>query len=291
MHIQEGTQNPNAAIVDRWWPKTNTFHLPFGEMSITLEDVSMLLKIPVMGKVVNYPSISRDESIELIVRALQVSEKKADKHLNKYQKVLKSWLKSRWGDLPKLSNKYKEKRQVFPVVECTTRAYMWYLLGCTLFVDKTSTLVPVELLALVENLEEVHTYTYGAAALAYLYRQLGSATRVNVCQIHGYLTLLEGWVYDHFNVVLHEARRAQLMLGTLSVDRESRALNINRRALDSTRSNKVTWDPYSSLRTDDDFAELAFYTGTINFFGIVEPHHPDRFLKQLGHVQRIPSSP
>ncbi|KAK9132304.1 hypothetical protein Scep_011832 [Stephania cephalantha] len=42
-----------AAFVERWQPETNTFHLPFGEMSITLEDVSMLLKIPVMGKVVD----------------------------------------------------------------------------------------------------------------------------------------------------------------------------------------------------------------------------------------------
>ncbi|KAK9158074.1 hypothetical protein Scep_004648 [Stephania cephalantha] len=34
-----------TAFVERWQSKTNTFHLPFGEMSISLEDVSMLLKI------------------------------------------------------------------------------------------------------------------------------------------------------------------------------------------------------------------------------------------------------
>ena len=40
----------------------------------------------------------------------------------------------------------------------------------------------------------------GAAALAYLYRLLGLATltRHEVKQIAGYLTLLEAWIYEHF---------------------------------------------------------------------------------------------
>ncbi|KAK9104960.1 hypothetical protein Scep_021804 [Stephania cephalantha] len=68
-------------------------------------------------------------------------------------------------------------------------------------------------------------------------------------------------------------------------------MNRKLKALDSIRSNKVTWDPYSSMRTNDDIAELAFYTGTIKYFGIVEPYHLNRFLRLLGHEQRIPFSP
>ncbi|KAK9082874.1 hypothetical protein Scep_029345 [Stephania cephalantha] len=55
---------------------------------------------------------------------------------------------------------------------------------------------------LLEDLDDVGKYAWGAAALAYLYRHLGSATRVHVSQITGYLTLLEGWVYNHFKLGL-----------------------------------------------------------------------------------------
>ena len=38
-----------SALVDRWRTETHTFHFPFGEMAITLEDVSMLLGLPIAG--------------------------------------------------------------------------------------------------------------------------------------------------------------------------------------------------------------------------------------------------
>jgi hypothetical protein len=41
-----------TALVDRWRPETHTFHLPCGEMAPTLQDVSMLLGLPVSGRVV-----------------------------------------------------------------------------------------------------------------------------------------------------------------------------------------------------------------------------------------------
>jgi len=36
-----------TALVDRWRPETHTFHLPCGEMSPTLQDVAMLLGLPI----------------------------------------------------------------------------------------------------------------------------------------------------------------------------------------------------------------------------------------------------
>ncbi|XP_052171684.1 protein MAIN-LIKE 1-like [Diospyros lotus] len=39
-----------SAFTERWQPETNTFHLPFGELSITLYDVAAILKIPVTGR-------------------------------------------------------------------------------------------------------------------------------------------------------------------------------------------------------------------------------------------------
>ena len=41
-----------TALVDRWRPETHTFHLPCGEMSPTLQDVAMLLGLPISGDAV-----------------------------------------------------------------------------------------------------------------------------------------------------------------------------------------------------------------------------------------------
>ena len=39
-----------SALVERWRPETNSFHIPVGEMTITLQDVSCLWGLPIHGK-------------------------------------------------------------------------------------------------------------------------------------------------------------------------------------------------------------------------------------------------
>ncbi|MBA0770566.1 hypothetical protein Gotri_019185, partial [Gossypium trilobum] len=46
------------ALVERWRPKTHTFHLPCGECTITLKDVSLQLNLPVDWDVITGPIVS-----------------------------------------------------------------------------------------------------------------------------------------------------------------------------------------------------------------------------------------
>jgi hypothetical protein len=38
-----------AAFIERWHYETSTFHLPVGEMTVTLDDVAAITKLPVDG--------------------------------------------------------------------------------------------------------------------------------------------------------------------------------------------------------------------------------------------------
>ena len=49
---REIDNNLITAFVERWRPETHTFHLPHGETTITLQDVEVLLGIPINGEAI-----------------------------------------------------------------------------------------------------------------------------------------------------------------------------------------------------------------------------------------------
>ncbi|CAN1153833.1 Serine/threonine-protein phosphatase 7 long form homolog [Linum perenne] len=46
-------------MIERWRPKSSTFHLPFGECTITLEDIAYITGLPVHGEAVTRPIPSK----------------------------------------------------------------------------------------------------------------------------------------------------------------------------------------------------------------------------------------
>lgn len=183
-----------SAFVERWYPETNTFHMPFGEITITLDDVSCLLGIPVVSRVIYIPyKLILDDAVILVSVQLGVLVEDAREELVHVRgtSVRLEWLRSIFDNVDDKSNSTQ--------IECAAKAYLLFLLGCTLFVDKSSTRVSIAYLEYLKNLYEVQEYAWGTAALAHIYSHLGSATRVEVKQMIGYITLLEAWVYERFS--------------------------------------------------------------------------------------------
>ena len=61
-----------GAFVERWHKETSYFHFPNGKMTITLNDLTFLLHLPIREKLLDHSIIKRDEVQEMMVIYLGV---------------------------------------------------------------------------------------------------------------------------------------------------------------------------------------------------------------------------
>ncbi|KAK1607214.1 hypothetical protein QYE76_030887 [Lolium multiflorum] len=156
--------NPSAltALVDRWRPETHTFHLRAGEMAPTLQDVSMILALPIQGEplCINTASDGWRQQMEgLIGRAPPAPE-------NPKQRVPAGasfeWIRTNFGECPIEAD--EDTRRTY------ARVYLWYMISRTLFPDSGGKLAHWCWLKALTVLDD--RWSWGTAALAYLYRQI-----------------------------------------------------------------------------------------------------------------------
>ncbi|KAI8573113.1 hypothetical protein RHMOL_Rhmol01G0253200 [Rhododendron molle] len=275
-----------SAFVERWHPETNSFHFQFGEMSITLDNVPYLIGVPVKGLAVHAEVHGKEDCVALLRRWLGVTKRKA-KAAVCCGGVTFDWLWNTFHELEDDATDYK--------VDYCVRAYLLYLLGTTLFVDKTGIRVNVSYLALLSDLSLVSMYGWGVEALGFLYRQLGRASRCHVKGMGGYGTLLEAWIQEHFPMFQHAMNPNYTEDLPRAAHWQSRretksATTVRyREMLDDVQATQVMFDPYRECRPV--VADIVFYTGCICCMNVVEPYLPDRVLRQFGLMQFIPGPP
>ncbi|KAK1651486.1 hypothetical protein QYE76_069291 [Lolium multiflorum] len=148
-----------TALVDRWRLETHTFHLRAGEMTPTLQDVSMILGLRIQGDplCMNIASDGWRQQMEnLIGMAPPPSE---DPKARAPAGASFSWIRTNYGECPEGANK--------DTVRTYTRVYLWYMISRTLFPDSGGKLAHWCWLKALTVLE--HPWSWGTAALAYLY--------------------------------------------------------------------------------------------------------------------------
>ncbi|KAK1609688.1 hypothetical protein QYE76_033361 [Lolium multiflorum] len=265
--------NPSAltALVDRWRPETHTFHLRAGEMAPTLQDVSMILALPIQGEppCMNTASGWRQQMANLIGMAPPAPE-------NPKQRVPAGasfeWIRTNFGECPIEAD--EDTRRTY------ARVYLWYMISRTLFPDSGGKLAHWCWLKALTVLDD--RWSWGTAALAYLYRQLDEACRRTGSKtgsggIGGCMLLLSVWSWDRLSVGRPRAlKETPWPHHPHFPDREP--------------TWAYLWDNVSEMTSDP----MVMYSSTLRSWTLLPlsrwngSHMPQRVMRQFGLYQECP---
>ncbi|KAK4487505.1 hypothetical protein RD792_005851, partial [Penstemon davidsonii] len=280
-----------------WREETHTFHLRIGEATITLQDVGVILGIPIEGDVVtsSEPQRTKEEWLDLCLELFGV-RLASDAIVGVSLK-----LKSLMDALPELDN-----NATLEMVQQQARELILGLIGDVLLPNKSGNRVDMKYLPLLRDINRIGTFSWGSAALACLYQELCRATKPETVQIGGCLTLLQIWVWERFHCmrpnIEHNLRflpmidppgplgykwRATKLLRNIP----THVLRVYRDQLDQLTEDQFVWQPYHleelpaiCLQGQHRWMSKV----PLICFEKVEWHFPDRVLRQFGMLQGIP---
>ncbi|KAL5194053.1 Protein MAINTENANCE OF MERISTEMS [Glycine soja] len=221
------------------------------KVTITLDDITPLLHLLVVGAFHSFELLHVDDAVNMLVELLEFHG---------------SYVRLSW-----LCDVYQTKIEACDWI-VAVRAYLLHLLGCTLFANKSVTHVHVS-----------GSYAWGAAALVHMYDNLNDTSKSTVRQLAGYITLLQCWIYEHFPSVGfaiptedYDERRLRACQWT-----SGKALTVStyRRCLDRLTPDVVCWISYGDHPSFREFK-----------IGPIDGHsRPERIVQQFGYIQAIPS--
>ncbi|XP_006575902.1 protein MAIN-LIKE 1-like [Glycine max] len=70
--VDTGDRGLLSLFVERWHRETSSFHLPMGEVMITLDNISSLLHLPVVGDLHAFQPLHVDDAVQMLVDLLMV---------------------------------------------------------------------------------------------------------------------------------------------------------------------------------------------------------------------------
>ncbi|RYR32116.1 hypothetical protein Ahy_B01g057106 isoform F [Arachis hypogaea] len=271
-----------SAFVERWRPETHTFHMPFGECTITLQDVAYQLGLPVDGRYVSGCLTDFYVYIEGGRPAWQWFHELLGMlpPANQIQKfaVNCTWFQETFGECPEGADEETVRR--------FARAYIMMLLGTQLFADKSSNRIHIRWLPFVARLEEMGGYSWGSAELAWLYRCMCRVANRHVVKLAGPLQLLQSWIFWQFPAFRPTGYDA------FSWPLASRWSGYNHGI--SEKGPRFIWMPYSTPDVlqvvhpevlEPRHTMLWRCVTSLIYFAVVEWHQVDRVLPQFGGVQ------
>ncbi|KAI0492252.1 hypothetical protein KFK09_026521 [Dendrobium nobile] len=290
-----------TALVERWSPQTNTFNLPVGEMSITLQDVSMILGIQIDGpsfighsvvgsgrRWLSWPDCCDDllgQHPDPDVLYHDPFNPRITAKCKIGQAHVQTCVPLRWLRWIFWRGSYIDLSEMD--FWRYVRAYILFLLGCHLLPDSSGSEIHLQYLPLMEDIAIFRTYLLGGAVLAHLYRELSQATRPKRANIAGCIHLLQIWAWEHLHVgrpQLHVSFLVQLdglSVGIRWNEERLREVSVGnfmtyRDELDGLLESQVP-----EICTSDQDTWLSRVS--LISWKRVEWHLPDRVLRQFGY--------
>ncbi|XP_015951625.1 protein MAIN-LIKE 1-like [Arachis duranensis] len=291
-----------SAFVERWRLETHTFHMPFGECTITLQDVAYQLGLPVDGHYVSGCLTDFHLYIEGGRPAWQwfhelLGVLPPENQVQKFA-VNCTWFHETFGDCPDGADEETVRR--------FARAYIMMLLGTQLFANKSDNRIHIRWLPYVARLEEMGGYSWGSAALAWLYWCMCRVANRYAVKLAGPLQLLQSWIfwrfpsfrptgYDEISWPL-SSRWSGYNPG---ISNKGPRVQMTRLKIDLLQPRDFIWMPYSALDViqvvhpevlEPRHTMLWRCVTSLIYFAVVEWHQVDRVLPQFGGVQppRVP---
>ncbi|KAH1261801.1 Serine/threonine-protein phosphatase 7 long form [Glycine max] len=279
-----------TVLIKRWRPETHTFHMRCRECTITLQDVSVLLGLCVDGA----PLIGQTnlDWAELCEELLGVRPQEGELQGN----VVKlSWLAHHFSQINNHDGNVEQLQRF-------TRAWILRFIGGVLFVDKSSSKVSLGYLQFLRDFKQCSTYALGPAVLAFLYREMCSATDYKIKSIGGMCILIQIWAWERCTTLAPKKtpsaienkplRHMWLRRGNQHIGNDD--LIVFRRKLDIMKRYEFLWEPYTT--TVMSALPPICLVGSVAWcavmplicFHVVEWHQPDRVLRQFGMQQPIP---
>ncbi|KAL5154391.1 Protein MAIN-LIKE 1 [Glycine soja] len=141
--VDTGDRTILSSFVERWHREMSSFHLPVREVTIMLDDVSLLLHLPVVGDLHAFQPLHVDDAVQMLVDLLMVSAEAVRAETGQCR-----------GPYVRLQWVYDIYERRCQAGHWTTaaRAYLLHLLGCTLFANKSATNVHVVYLEALRDL-------------------------------------------------------------------------------------------------------------------------------------------
>ncbi|RLN42304.1 hypothetical protein C2845_PM01G36710 [Panicum miliaceum] len=297
--VRRGGEGALLQLVPFWSSETNTFVFPWGEATVTLEDVAVLVGLPLAGESVR-ESLSdqlqlEDERALGAVRDLLMNQSKGT-----------GWIK------------YFRIRQLRRPEETTTAAAaggrdeeqlehgaflsMW--LSCFVLPSPSfDAVVPgEEVIPIAVRLARGRSVALAPAALASIYSDLSAlrrhfvwAKRTEALSVSAPMHILQLWVWERFPELRPSAPACipDSAGGDVPVPRAARWHDVAGRALDPGYLHAVLaapkvfeWRPYGS-RAVLPFARCLHPCELVGMDS-VEHHRPHRVARQLGFDQDVP---
>ncbi|XP_074352188.1 serine/threonine-protein phosphatase 7 long form homolog [Apium graveolens] len=283
-----------TAFVDRWRPETHTFHLRFGEATVTVEDVYYILGLHSTGRpVILAGEVANTALVHELLGVAPDSETVIAKGL-----LHIPWLVDHFGTCDRLKEATGDVYEIELLYHI--RAHLLLIIG-SLFPNSSGNRIPIRLLPYLRDLDEVRTYSWGSACLAFLYSRLCSASIGDVAELSGSMTLLQVWIYEHCtglaprqrdHHIMQHPRALRWMVPLNAVDVPTHSVRGARYELDFMNEASFKWRPYLDSAPDAMMIpdhDLALMTAPcpLIYMETVEWCYTDRVTRQFGFLQTI----